>query len=40
MTEFSNEYDLHSNVYILNLCQIYNINDYETYKELTAERLQ
>ena len=29
MTEFKNDYDLHSNVYILTLCEIYNITDYD-----------
>jgi len=32
MKDFKNDFDLHSNVFILNLCQIYNITDYETYK--------
>ena len=32
MKDFKNDFDLHSSVFILNLCQIYNINDYEIYK--------
>ena len=38
MSEFKNEYDLHSNVYILNLCQIYNI-DYDKYITLNKTEL-
>jgi len=39
MSEFKNNFDLHSSVYILNLCEVYNITDYEKYKQLTGAEL-
>ena len=39
MCDFKNDFDLHSSVYILNLCEVYNITDYEKYKLLTGVEL-